>query len=179
VVKKDRQLNCYTPAYPKYMLPTFYQAHLQKQLTRSQFLLLTIFLDLIQSEKQMRLERLIRVFPYPIKTESRRRKLQRFLDLPQLTIAQIWFPLITYWLTTYCRTGQTLSIAIDRSQWGCINLLTIALIWHHRAIPLYWSLLPKLGNSNFSEQTTALREHVTFVDKLNGEETIQVCTTMG
>jgi len=140
------------------MLPTFYQAHLQKQLTRSQFLLLTIFLDLIQSEKQMRLERLIRVFPYPIKTESRRRKLQRFLDLPQLTIAQIWFPLITYWLTTYCRTGQTLSIAIDRSQWGCINLLTIALIWHHRAIPLYWSLLPKLGNSNFSEQTTALQQ---------------------
>jgi hypothetical protein len=140
------------------MLPTFYQAHLQKQLTRSQFLLLTIFLDLIQSEKQMRLERLTRVFPYPIKTESRRRKLQRFLDLPQLTIAQIWFPLITYWLTTYCRSCQTLSIAIDRSQWGCINLLTNALIWHHRAIPLYWSLLPKLGNSNFSEQTTALQQ---------------------
>ena len=71
------------------MLPTFYQVHLQKQLTRSQFLLLTIFLDLIQSEKQMRLERLIRVFPYPIKTESCRRKLQRVFDLPQLTIAQI------------------------------------------------------------------------------------------
>ena len=128
MVKKDRQLNCYALAYlPKNMLPKFYQTHLQKQLTPAQFILLTILLDLIQSEKQVRLERLDRVFPYPITAESRHRKLQRFLDLldlPQLTIALIWFPLITYWLTTYCSVGQTLSIAIDRTQWGCINLFT-------------------------------------------------------
>jgi len=140
------------------MLPTFYQTHLQKQLTHAQFMLLTILLNVIQSEKQVRLERLARVFPYPITTESRRRKLQRFLDLPQLTITLIWFPLITYWLTTYCSVGQSLSIASDRSQWGCINLFTIALIWQKRAIPLYWCLLPKLGNSNLSEQTLALQQ---------------------
>jgi hypothetical protein len=140
------------------MLPTFYQTHLQKQLTHAQLRLLTILLDLIQSEKQVRLERLARVFPYPITTESRRRKLQRFLDIPQLTIALIWFPLISYWLTTYCSVGQTLSIAIDRSQWGCINLFTIALLWQRRAIPLYWCILPKLGNSNLSEQTLALQQ---------------------
>ena len=45
------------------MLPTFYQVHLQKQLTHVQFMLLTILLDIIQSEKQVRLERLARVFP--------------------------------------------------------------------------------------------------------------------
>ena len=140
------------------MLPTFYQTHLQKQLTSAQFILLTILLSLIQSEKQVRLERLARVFPYPITTESRRRKLQRFLDLPQLTISLIWFPLITYWLTTYCSVGQTLSVAIDRTQWGCINLFTIALIWQKRAIPLYWCLLPKLGSSNLQEQTLALKQ---------------------
>jgi hypothetical protein len=140
------------------MLPTFYQTHLQKQLTSAQFILLTILLSLIQSEKQVRLERLARVFPYPITTESRRRKLQRFLDLPQLTISLIWFPLITYWLTTYCSVGQTLSVAIDRTQWGCINLFTIALIWQKRAIPLYWCLLPKLGSSNLQEQTLALEQ---------------------
>jgi hypothetical protein len=140
------------------MLPTFYQTHLQKKLAQTQFLLLTILLNLIQSEKQVRLERLVRVLPYPITTESRRRKLQRFLDLPQLTIASIWFPLIAYWLTSYCSVGQTLSIAIDRSQWGCINLFTIALIWERRAIPLYWCVLPKLGNSNLSEQTLALQQ---------------------
>ena len=158
MLKKDRQPNCYRLAYPKKMLPTFYQAHLQKQLTHGQFMLLTILLDIIQSEKQVRLERLARVFPYPITTESHRRKLQRFLDLPKLTILLIWFPLIAYLLTTYCSLGQTLSIAIEISQWGCINLLTIALIWQKRAIPLYWCLLPKLGNSNLSEQTLALQQ---------------------
>jgi len=140
------------------MLLTFYQTHLKKQLTHAQFILLTILFSLIQSEKQVKLEWLARVFPYPITAESRRRKLQRFLDLPQLTLAGIWFPLISYWLTTYCRVGQRLSIAIDRTQWGCINLFMVSLIWQRRAIPLYWSLLPKLGNSNLEEQTFALQE---------------------
>jgi hypothetical protein len=139
------------------MILTFYQTHLQKYLTPSQFLVMTILLSLIQSEKQVRLERLSRVFPCLITAESRRRKLQRFLDLPHLTIELIWFPLITYWLTTYCRVGQSLSIAIDRSQWGCINLFMVSLIWERRAIPLYWSLLPKLGSSNFDEQTANLQ----------------------
>jgi hypothetical protein len=119
MVKKDRQQNGYTLAYPKNKCyQHFTLPHLQKQLTQAQFLLLTILLNLVQSEKQVRLERLVRVFPYPITTQSRRRKLQRFLDLPQLTISQIWFPLITHWLTLYCRAGQTVSIAIDRSLQG-------------------------------------------------------------
>jgi hypothetical protein len=61
-------------------------------MTHAQFMLLTILLDIIQSEKQVSLERLARVFPYPITTESRGRKLQRILDIPQLTIALIWLP---------------------------------------------------------------------------------------
>jgi hypothetical protein len=108
------------------MLPVFYQTHLQQHLTRAQFLVLSILLALLQSERQVKLEGLAKACPYPIATESRRRKLQRFLDLPQLTIDRIWYPLVTYWLTTYCQAGETLSIAIDRTQWGKINILTIA-----------------------------------------------------
>jgi hypothetical protein len=140
------------------MIPTFYRIQLEKKLTLAQFKLIEILLPLIQSEKQIRLERLSRVFPSLITSESRRRKLQRFLDLPNLTISLIWFPLITYWLTTYCRVGQSLSIAIDRSQWGRINLFMVSLIWKKRAIPLYWSLLPRLGNSNLESQTTNLEQ---------------------
>jgi len=140
------------------MIPTFYRIHLEKKLTLAQFKLIEILLPVIQSEKQIRLERLSRVFPSLITSESRRRKLQRFLDLPNLTISLIWFPLITYWLTTYCRVGTRLSRSIDRSQWGYINLFMVSLIWEKRAIPLYWSLLPKLGNSNFESQTTNLEQ---------------------
>jgi hypothetical protein len=42
----------------EYMLPKFYQTHFQRQLTRSQFLVLEIVLNLLSSEKQVRLERL-------------------------------------------------------------------------------------------------------------------------
>jgi hypothetical protein len=34
----------------------------------------------------------------------------------------------------------------------------VSLIWERRAIPLYWSLLPKLGNSSFESQTTNLQQ---------------------
>jgi hypothetical protein len=51
--------------------------------------------DTIRKTSEIRAA-LARVFPYPITTESCRRKLQRFLDLPQLTIALLWHPLIAY-----------------------------------------------------------------------------------
>ncbi|HEY9301717.1 MAG TPA: hypothetical protein VIQ31_36205 [Phormidium sp.] len=118
------------------MLPSFYQTHLQKQLSHTQFVLLAILLNVIQSEKQVRLERLARVFPYPITTESRRRKLQRFLDLPQLTITLIWFPLIAYWLTTYCSVGQTLSIVIDPTSMGMYQSLNNRLDLAEEGYPI-------------------------------------------
>jgi hypothetical protein len=40
----------------EYMLPKFYQTHFQTQLSRSQFLVLEIILNLLGSEKQVRLE---------------------------------------------------------------------------------------------------------------------------
>ena len=66
------------------MLPTFYQTHLQKQLTSAQFILLTILLSLIQSEKQVRLERLARVFPYPITTESLAKQIAKIFGLTSI-----------------------------------------------------------------------------------------------
>lgn len=108
----------------------------------------------------MKLERLARVFPCPLLSESRRRKLQRFLSLEKLTLSQIWYPIVVYWLETYCQVGQKLSIVIDRSQWGAINLLMVSLVWNRRAIPLSWSLLPKLGNSNLEEQKEIIQQIV-------------------
>ncbi len=99
----------------KIMLPTFYQTHLKKQLTHVQFILLTILLSLIQSEKQVRLERLARVFPYPITAESRRRKLLIFLDLPQLTIARSLVP-INHLLVKNLLPYRTKVIHCDRPQ---------------------------------------------------------------
>ncbi len=138
------------------MLPLFYQTHLQQQLTRAQFIVFSLLLALIQQQKQVSLERLANAFPLCIKFESRRRKLQRFLILPQLTVVKIWFPLVTYWLKTYCPVSTVIYVAIDRTQWGCVNLMIVSLIWDKRAIPLYLIFLSKLGSSNLSEQKIAL-----------------------
>lgn len=106
----------------------------------------------------MQLETLATALPLPITFDSRRKKLQRFLSLPQLTIEKIWFPLLQAWLKADIAPQQVLYLAIDRTKWGWINLLMISLIWDKRALPIYWELLPKQGNSNFEQQTAAISQ---------------------
>ena len=140
------------------MLLQFYHEHLEKQLGRAQFLMLLILINIIQSQKEVRLETIARVFPLWITCEGRRRKLQRFLDLPGLTISRLLWPIISDWLLNSVpkKSKQKLYLAIDRSQWKNINLLMVSVIWSRRAIPLNWRLLPHIGNSNFAEQESVL-----------------------
>jgi hypothetical protein len=136
----------------------FYHEHLEKQLGRAQFLMLLLLINIIQAEKKVRLETIARVFPLWITCEGRRRKLQRFLDLPSLTISSLLWPIISYWLDNLVpkKSKLKLYLAIDRSQWKNINLLMVSVIWSRRAIPLAWRLLPHLGNCNQEEQESVL-----------------------
>jgi hypothetical protein len=68
------------------MLPEFYQTHLKSQLSLAEYLVLKILINLLQSIKKVSLEALATALPIPITFESRRRKIQRFLSLPNLTI---------------------------------------------------------------------------------------------
>jgi hypothetical protein len=76
------------------MLPLFYQTHLQKYLTASQLLTLNLLVVLLQTYKQVRIERLAATLPIPIKQNSRRRHLQRFLTSNRLSVVLLWFPII-------------------------------------------------------------------------------------
>lgn len=138
------------------MLSIFYQTQIENQLERSEYLILCILVNLLQCIKKVSLEALATAFPLPILFDSRRKKIQRFLSTPELKIEKIWFPLIKSWLSEDFPLNQMLYVAIDRTSWGTINLLVISRIWEKRAIPIYFELLPKLGNSNFSEQQAAL-----------------------
>jgi len=55
------------------MLPPSYQTHLQSQLNRAEYLLLTLLINLLQSIKQVKLEAWLGL-PLPITFESRRKK---------------------------------------------------------------------------------------------------------
>lgn len=140
------------------MMPPLYQTHLQSQLNRAEYLLLSMLVNLLQALKQVKLETLATALPLPITFESRRKKIQRFLSLPQLTVEKIWLPIFQSWLLTDFAPQQVLHIAIDRTKWGAINLLMISLIWDRRSLPIYWELLPKQGNSNLENQTAAIAQ---------------------
>lgn len=113
--KKDR-LAIETARLLQKMLPKFYQTHLQTQLSVNQYILLNLLVELLQSQKQVRLERLASNLPLPIKFESRRCHLQRFLICPQLTISIVWFAIVKYLLHSYFANSKELIIVVDRTQ---------------------------------------------------------------
>jgi hypothetical protein len=138
------------------LLPTFYTQHLKTQLKRTEFLILSMLVVILQNHREVRLEQLANLFPQKILFESRRKKLQRFLSLPNLTIEKIWWPLFSHWLTNNFDLSEILYIAIDRTQWGLINLIFVSLIYQKRAIPIYFEILPKVGNTKVDKQIEVL-----------------------
>jgi hypothetical protein len=138
------------------MMPVFYQTHLKSQLGLAEYLFVKILIALLQSIKKVSLETLATALPIPILFESRRKKIQRFLSLPDFKIEIIWFPIVTNWLATYFRESQVIYLVIDRTSWGYINLFMISVVWDKRAFPIYFELLPKLGSSKFEEQKALL-----------------------
>ena len=134
------------------MLPLFYQSHLEKQLKSAEYLTLKILVYLLQSQKQVSIELLATLMPYPIQFESRRRSLQRFLKLDCLNIKSLWFPLVKKILQTKFKNSKPLKVAIERTQWREQNVFMLSLVWQKRSIPLYWLLLDKKGSSNICEQ---------------------------
>jgi hypothetical protein len=52
-------------------------------------LMLLLLINILQAEKEVKLETIARMFPIGITCEGRRRKIQRFLDLPSLTISSL------------------------------------------------------------------------------------------
>jgi hypothetical protein len=147
------------------MLPEFYRISLQNQLTYSQLLTLEILVWLLQVHKQVKLERLAAHFPLPILFESRRRHIQRFLNLSVLSISLIWFPIIEMVIQGKIKLGQRLYLAIDRTQWKDKNLFVIAVIIERRALPIYWQFLSKQGASNLAEQQALIRPVLKLLKK--------------
>jgi hypothetical protein len=139
------------------MLPELYLNCLESQLSASQLLTLEMLVWLLQFHKQVRIERLAACLPLPILYESRRRHVQRFLALPQLSIPLLWFPLIKSILLTQIQPGSQVIVPLDRTQWKLHNLFVVSVIWHKRAWPIYWQFLSHTGSSNLATQQALLR----------------------
>ena len=138
-------------------LPELYSKHLKKQFNSSQYLILLIVINLLQNIQTVVLEELARRFPCPIKLRSRIKKLQRFLSLKQFNVKTLWFPILKDWIEQKWNQEKMMYLVIDRSQWREINLLMVSLVYHRRAIPVYFTLLDKKGNSSLTQQKQVLQ----------------------
>jgi len=118
----------------------------------------------IQSDRRA-LEKIATALPIPILFESRRKKLQRFLSLPNLNIKTLWFPIIKDWLAQNFTANQPIYFVIDRTIWERKNLIMISIIYDQRAIPVYFEFLPKLGSSSFAEQTKFISQILPLFNK--------------
>lgn len=98
------------------MLPELYQTHFQEKLRKSDYLLFEILVNLLQSIKQVSLEKLAASLPLPIKYESRRKKIQRFLSLPEWDVKIIWLSVISQWIDSSIESQKALHLAIDRTR---------------------------------------------------------------
>lgn len=144
-----------------------YHLYLESNLNRSEFLTLFILVELLQIHKWVRLETLAVNFPLPIKFESRRKRLQRFFSSPKLNIERLWHPILKEIVETYYPKDKTLYLVIDRTRWKGINILIVSLLYKKRAIPLYFQLLNKKGNSNVAEQITIIEKVIHLFNEYN------------
>jgi hypothetical protein len=158
------------------MLPQCYQKCLQAVLNQKQYWMVCILFSLLQRSRDVRLERLVRYWTQPIQYDSRRRALQRFLILPQLSVKLLWFPIIKQLIKQQFpkpvnhqqrrrqnklkrllgRDEVPLLLIIDRTHWRDKNLLVVSVAWQGRALPIYWQLLHKYGNSTLRHQKALL-----------------------
>ena len=96
------------------MLALFYQRHLQQHLTRTQCLVLGILLNLLQSERQVKLERLASAFPYPITTPKSASSMTEVLEFAS-TNNQSDFVSLHHLLVNYLLPSGSDFINCDRS----------------------------------------------------------------
>ena len=95
------------------MLPEFYHKCIFRLLTPRQYATLRILVLILQSYRTIRIEKLAALLPIPIKYQSRRKHIQRFLVLPQLSTNCIWFPIMKKWLKINQSRKRVCYLAID------------------------------------------------------------------
>jgi hypothetical protein len=91
---------------------------------------------------------------------SRYRRLQRFVHGHRISYDKVaWFV-----MTLFGFIDQPFYLAMDRTNWKCgrkdLNILVLAVVYQGVAIPVYWLLLNKRGNSNAGERIALMKRFV-------------------
>ncbi len=92
--------------------------------------------------------------------DSHYRRLQRFFSH-----FEIDYTIIACWIfRLFFHEGDKLYLSLDRTNWfwgkAPINALVLSIAYEGVAIPVFWRLLPKAGNSNTQERIDILQRFV-------------------
>jgi hypothetical protein len=161
-VVRKRWASFHEKAHLSKMIAEQFQSELKNRLTNGEYLFLSLIIVSLQLIKKVKIGTLASSIPMPILLESRRKKLQRFLDLGKFNLETFWLSCISKLVKDRIQDGKIVYLAIDRTSWGCINILMVSLIWEHRAWPIFWSLLDKEGSSNLEEQQKVFNQVLPF-----------------
>jgi hypothetical protein len=99
------------------MMPELYHTHLSEKLTSANYLLTILLIEVVQSIKEVTLESIATKLAVPIKFESRRKKVQRFLSNEEWDLDKIWLSLVISWIKDSVNQNNVISLAIDRTKW--------------------------------------------------------------
>ncbi|WP_287280388.1 MULTISPECIES: IS4 family transposase [unclassified Okeania] len=92
-----------------------------------------------------------------MQSESKRKHIQRFLTLKELSLPIFWFPLVRIMVEKVFSLTSELILIIDRTQWQNTNIFMISVACKNRALPIYWKILDHKGASNLIEQQAVIR----------------------
>lgn len=103
-------------------MPEFYRTVLASYFSPRELVFLEILVCQLQNYTTITIESLASRLPLLIFFESRRRRVQRFLDLAPATVTEIWFALLAVILPKVISAGERVYLALDRTQWKERNL---------------------------------------------------------
>ena len=93
------------------------------------------------------------------KDMARRQKVRRFLSNPRI-FPYLFLHALVALVRPLFQYASTLELVMDRTEWirrGIpVNILDVALHYKGRAIPLFWMVLNRRGNSSFENWKTVL-----------------------
>ena len=117
--------------------------------------------------KQVNLTQLALGFKSDAELTSRYRRLQRFFQKVTFdydAIARLIMQLFSFYSKSYYLT-------LDRTNWmwgkNNLNILTLAIVYKGVAIPIYWKILNKKGNSNQDERIALLERFINEFGQAN------------
>jgi hypothetical protein len=116
--------------------------------------LAAIALGVLRS-KSLQIGQILTATPLAGTRDSLKKRVQRFLKNPSVTVELYYEPLARRILQRLVAGGARIHLTVDRTEWGTFNILYVCVGWRGRALPLLWGMLGP-GASSFAEQKELL-----------------------